>query len=409
MNTKQKEFIELLGLSSNFTLKELNQAYYEKAKVIHPDRHYGENIQYWNDRMTQLNDAYDYLKRIKKNEENGKNGQEKWSNTSGDKSTIFTTYCCNKLGLNLETAQQIYKRNSNQNSEISFDRWLRNRLDDLKKYETSKEEVLKLCKQSIMLSTISFECVLNIYECDCEFGGIQNSFSSWLSNLIETCKEIEQKLEKKNQFSIIDAIKNYIYNESENNFIFYLESQSKIRKLCQELKKDFYEVEFEYNYSGFRGSFVEYLEYNIAINRVINDMGMTQRESDEYYKIYLKSGYNGNKLDFLKEAQAVLPVRAILGKNYFTLKKMYDNLPYDEKPESFTFWVELQALTKSSKCSPEKMLEKIYMNTKESGYANTFKDLIISLAGPHLNIPTDSGEFSNEPQEEQETKHTKSA
>lgn len=403
MDDKQKEFIDLLELGPDFTLKELNVAYFTKAKEFHPDRHNGVDAKYWSDKMIRLNEAYNYLKRKKQNEQ-----KKKKNDIYGDKSAVFTTSCCKKLGLSLETAQQIYKRCSKEDYKLSFDEWLKRRLANLKRYEASQEEVLQLCKQSIMLSQVSFENIINLYECDCEFGSFEAGFSDWLSSLVETCKEIEQKLEKKNYFSIIKEIKDYIYDDLESNFVLYLKAQSKIRELCQELKQDVYDVEYEYDYSDFRGTFTEYLENKVAIRRVINDMGMTKRESDEYYTTYLQAGYKGSKLDFLREAQAVLPFRYILEKSYFSLKKRYANIPEEERPESFVFWVELQAVLKTLQCSPTQILEKIYINTKESGYTNTFKDLIISLAGPHLTIPNNDDEFSNEAEEEQEVKHNKS-
>lgn len=400
MDNKQKEFSDLLELGPIFTLPELNAAYYRKARIFHPDLHPGEESKYWCSKMTEINIAYAYLKNIKQQEQKNKKVQP------DDKASVFTTHCCKKIGLSLETAKRIYNKTIELGRKNSFDEWLRNRLDNLKKYEANKAEVAQLCKQSKLLSRVYFHHIVNLYECDKEFGGSDISFSNWLIDLLKICKESEQKLEEKNYFSIPNEMRNYIYSENSDNFIVYLRNELEIRELCQELNESVETARFNYDYNGgFTGTFREYLEYNVSIHRICNEMGMTKKESDEYYATYLRDGYKGTKLEFLREARAILPFSDILGQGYFLLKKKYTSIPKEERPENFVFWVELQAVTKILQCSPTQMLEKIYMNSKESGYDNSFQDLLVSLAGPHLTIPDNIDEFSNE--EESEIKHAK--
>ncbi len=403
MYIEKRDYANLLGLGESFTFEELNKAYYKKAKEVHPDGHPDSEEEHWNKKMVELNAAYAFLKQGL-----SRNKQPKQDHrVRGDKSSVFSTYCCHQLGLKLETAQGIYKRCFKNNVQLSFDEWLKNRLANLKKYELGKEEVMELCKQSIMLTGIPFQQIVNIYECDCEFGDYDGSFSSWVSSLVEVCIDIEHKLDKKNYLSIMQEIKDYISIDWENSFISYLKNKQEIKSMCQELGKKSYEVEYDYSYSNFRGTFKEYLEYNVAICRLCKAMGMTEKESDEYYNTYLLSGYKGSKLEFLKEAQAILPFSAVLEKGYFKLKHQYDNIPIEERPESFIFWVELEATSQALKKSPAQILEQIYINSKEAGYTKSLTDLLTSLGGEHLKVQDDNDDVLREELQSEEMKHTK--
>lgn len=398
LNNKQIKSMELLGIKIPFTKKELTKAYFKAAGETHPDKHPESEANYWDKKMAEVNNAYEVLQQLLIS-----NSQPKHKHTAyTDKTSVFTTECCRKLGLTLETAQAIYKKNVRLGYQLNFDDWLKKRLSSLRQYEILQAEVLKECQQSIMLQDITFQHIINLYECDCEFGGCDTDFSNWLSNLINTCKEMETKLLKKNYLSIMMEIKDYIADSSKRNFIEILKEKQEIREMCQELGQEVYETEYKYDYSDFRGTFKEYLQNEVNVSRIFKDMGMTQKEADLYYELYLTHGYSGSKLEFLKEAQAVLPFGAILGTRYFSLKKQYDNLPKTEKPESFIFWAELELTKHLFQKSPEQILECIYTNSKEAGYDKSLQDLLMSLGGRYLNVVKHDDDILKEEEQPEE-------
>lgn len=111
---------EVLGVKQGASEDEIKKAYRELAKKYHPDR-YGDNPlkELAEDKMREINEAYDYL--IKNNNNNSNNGNyNNSSNNSSENNNLYSAIRMDINNGNLDYAEQKLKNISIRDAEWNF-------------------------------------------------------------------------------------------------------------------------------------------------------------------------------------------------------------------------------------------------------------------------------------------------
>ena len=354
---KQK-YIELLGLSKQFTKEELLVAFTSHASEVTSDNE-----------LYILNEAYHYLiSYCKRNIDNNSN-------------KIYTESLCEKIGMSINEANLVFAKLEKYDTFKSLDDYIIRTNNLYKLFNEKKSDYISLMAKEKELSTIPYDRIFNMYNNDLLLNsneGYDISFDSYLYTLSSLLKSAS----KLGGISLESEYKEFMSNDG----IFFLEyvvDKVSIKYYLSKLGKEEYVERHNYEYGNNSSliSFAEYLREMYSVKVLMENVKMKEEELEECFKSYKELGYGNTKIEFLKEYNSVKEYCLYLPSMYFALKSSYNTLTKENKALDFITYVRLEQARVETGLSYSKMIEIMYMRAKKNGFNGTIEDYIYYMIG----------------------------
>lgn len=356
------KYASILGLNEGFTQKDLEFAYKNSIRILAKLPNLTKD--YFVNQVTLYNTAASMLSvnSIVTNKEN-----------------IFSEKTCNKLGITFEEANKIFKKRADViKDNADFNTWLDEKRQKQDSYEEDKETAIRIYSNIPQMLLMRYDRLVSIYELDKEISNNGMTFLSWIGSLAKLCVYM---INKNNQLVIQEEYAEYLSNPSiETSFISYLSNKVLEMDLCKQLGISHQDAKHTYDFNVSGITFRQWLENSLKFRDTLAKLDITKEKFDEIYAKYLKEGYTGSEIEFVVELEQALEYCIDIDCGYFILKRRYENLPKDERPDKFIDWLELEEV--SYKLGGySKILAAIYENEVKKGFTGTKLDLFKILSG----------------------------
>lgn len=360
---KQK-YIEMLGLSKQFTKEELLQAFITRIFKLSDDDNKSE--------IYILNEAYHYLiPSCKKNLKDNMNS----------KNNIYTESICERIGMSLNEALLVFKKIEKKDKTKSFDEYVSSSNKLYKKLSERKEDYISIISKCKELSLVPYDRLFNMYNNDLELN-VKDGYSISFESYLYTMSSLLNSASKLGGISLEDEYKEF----AESDCIFFLEyivDKVSIKYYLNKLGKEEYVERYNYEYKNNSSvvSFAEYLRKLHSVQVLREEVRMSEEELDECFESYKKLGYGSTKLDFLKEYSSIREYCSFLPSMYFALKSSYNSLKDNNRPDSFVNYVRLEQARVETGFSYSKMIEIMFEHAIKNGYSGTIEDYVYGMVG----------------------------
>lgn len=244
------EAVKLFELPAGFTISDIKKSYHMLSRRFHPDLNNGKDVALCEEKMKDINNAYEILMSQTRPTEN-----KKVKFTVEEQKIIHDL--CQKLGMSNLDAFYCYSNAKTLGYSGSIIEWLQERLNHLSIYDDYRDIVLELAKNTNDFFNSEFEYIVRCYE----DAGYKGTIVDWISELVR-CKKLQEEL-----------------GMSEHS-----------------LKSQYFEAKRQ----GFAGSFLEWLDKKAAIMHRCEQLGMEPFVAElAYWKEKSEHGFSGTMDDWL--------------------------------------------------------------------------------------------------------------
>lgn len=398
LTQEEEKYLKILNLPFPFSDELLKKNYKKLTRECHPDMHINESEEeqkMWQDKMQEINKAYEYLKeRFKGNEKNSftnSSKQYEYNNSTKKEETKKSDELseieklCNKIQLTQEEASECYIKTKDKNYQnVSFKSWLYKRVEKFNVFNQTYDMFDKKAMVNNVLSKISIGLIINMYLCDLENNQVTGNFYEWL----KSANEISEKLDDEMFFDLT----NYFYSRSEKSFCDWLSEQKRIYQFCEFLNIDPAKARARF-YTSLNieaDSFYEYIEKMATIKAYQTKLRVTSKTFDMLYNLYTMRTRAETKEVVLKEFIAVREFLELsnnydLNENNYPsflisavdLKNRYTAMKHEEFTIDFSTWLQQQKYLMNVNCNSfEEVLTKMYADYCVNNSSSNFHDFM---------------------------------